>query len=81
VERAEADAVFEQGREVVVAGFSRMDEQTERLEKRFARQDGRIATRERQLGRSSRDSPQPPSADPPSAPRRGKGRSGWAQGG
>jgi transposase len=81
VERAEADAIYEQGREVVVAVLQRMDEQIERLEKRVARQDERIATLERQLGRSSRNSSQPPSADPPGAPPRGKGRSGRKPGG
>jgi transposase len=80
VERAEADAIYEQGRDVVVAVLQRMDEQIERLGKRVARQDERIATLERQLSRSSRNSSQPPSADPPSAPPRGKGRSGRAQG-
>src|SRR5512144_477229 len=58
-----------------------MDEQIQRLEKRVAQQEERIATLERQLKRSSRNSSQPPSVDPPSAPpRRGKDPSGRKQG-
>jgi len=82
VERAEAEAIYDQGRDVVVAVLLRMDEQIGRLEKRVAQQDERIAQLERRLGRSSRNSSQPPSADPPSTPpRRAKGRSGRKQGG
>ncbi|HEV7808939.1 MAG TPA: hypothetical protein VGO80_24255 [Solirubrobacteraceae bacterium] len=39
MERAEAEAIYEQGREVVVAVLLRMDEQIQRLEKRVAAQD------------------------------------------
>jgi len=82
VERAEAEAIYEQGREAVVAVLLRMDEQIGRLEKRVEQQDERIAKLERQLGRSSRNSSQPPSQDPPSvAPKRGKDPSGRKQGG
>jgi transposase len=82
VERAEAEAIYEQGREVVVAVLLRMDEQIRRLEERVARQDERIAELERRLGRNSRNSSQPPSADPPSTPpRRGKDPSGRKPGG
>jgi transposase len=81
VERGEAGAVYEQGRDVVVALLLRMDEQIGRLEKRVAVQDERIAQLERRIGRSSRNSSQPPSSDPPSAPpRRSKDRSGRKQG-
>jgi transposase len=88
VERAEAEAVYEQGRDGVAsvllalsAQNERLEAQVERLTARVARQDERIATLERELGRSSRNSSQPPSADPPSAPpRRGKGSSGRSQG-
>jgi transposase len=73
VERAEAEAIYEQGKDVVVAVLLRMDEQIQRLEKRVAEQDERIAQLERRVGRNSRNSSQPPSADPPgSQPRRGK---------
>jgi transposase len=82
VERAEAEAIYEQGKDVVVAVLLRMDEQIGRLEKRVAQQDERIAQLERRLARNSRNSSQPPSADPPSAPsRRGKDRSGRKPGG
>ena len=77
MERAEAEAIFERGKDVVVVVLLRMDEQIERLEKRVAAQEDRIAQLERQIKRSSRNSSQPPSADPPSSPsRRGKDPSG-----
>ena len=82
MERAEAEAIYEQGKDVVVAVLLRMDAQIQRLEKRVAQQDERIAQLERRLGRNSRNSSQPPSADPPSAPRRrGKDPSGRKPGG
>jgi transposase len=81
VERAEAEAIYDQGREVVVAVLLRMDEQIQRLEQRVARQDERIAQLERRLNRSSRNSSSPPSADPPgSAAKRSKDSSGRSQG-
>ena len=81
MERAEAEAIYEQGKDVVVAVLLRMDEQIQRLEKRVAQQDERIAQLERRLGRNSRNSSQPPSTDPPSTPpRRGKDPSGRKQG-
>jgi transposase len=77
VERGEAEAIYEQGREVVVAVLLRMDEQIQALSERVARQDERIAQLERRVGRSSRNSSRPPSQDPPgAAPKRGKDRSG-----
>jgi transposase len=82
VERVEAEAVFEQGRDAVVSVLLALCEQNERLgaqvEKltaRVAAQDARIAGLERQLGRSSRNSSQPPSADPPGQRRASRGRS------
>ena len=81
MERAQAEAIYDQGREAVVAVLLRMDEQIQRLEKRVAAQDERIVRLERQIGRSSRNSSQPPSADRPgSPPKRGKDRSGRKQG-
>jgi transposase len=82
VERAEAEAIYEQGKDVVVAVLLRMDEQIQRLEKRVAQQDERIAQLERRLGRNSQNSSLPPSQDPPrSAPRRSEDRSGRPPGG
>jgi transposase len=81
VERAEAEAIYDHGRDAVVAVLLRMDEQIGRLEKRLAAQDERIAQLERRIGRSSRNSSQPPSSDPPSTPpKRSKDRSGRKQG-
>ena len=76
MERAEAEAIYEQGREAVVAVLLRMDEQIARLGKRVAQQDERISRLERESKRSSRNSSQPPSQDRPSAPERGKDPSG-----
>jgi hypothetical protein len=81
VERAEAEAIYDQGREVVVAVLLRMDEQIQRLERRVAQQDERIPKLERESRRSSRNSSQPPSQDPPGAPKRGKDPSGRRPGG
>lgn len=82
MDRSEAEAIYDAGREVVVEVLLRMDEQIRRLEERVARQDERIAQLERRLNRSSRNSSAPPSADPPSvAPaRRGRDSSGRSQG-
>ena len=81
MERVEAEAVYEQGREVVVAVLLRMDEQIQRLSERVARQDERIAVLERRLDRNSRNSSAPPSQDPPGAPERKRaGPSGRGQG-
>jgi transposase len=88
VKRREAEQVYEQGRGAVVevllalsAQNERLAAQVEQLTARVVAQDERIASLERRLGRSSRTSSQPPSEDPPgSPPRRGKDRSGRAQG-
>ena len=89
MERAEAEAIYEQGRDAVVTVLLALSVQNERLQAqvetltaRVARQDVRIAQLERRLGRSSRNSSQPPSVDPPgTAPRKGKDPSGRGQGG
>lgn len=81
MERAEAEAIYDQGREVVVEVLLRMDRQIQMLTERVARQDERIAVLERRLNRSSRNSSSPPSADAPSvSPRRGKDPSGRKRG-
>ena len=77
MERVEAEAVYDAGREAVIEVLLRMDAQIQALAERVARQDERIVQLERRLGRSSRNSSQPPSADPPSiSPRREKSPSG-----
>jgi transposase len=88
VERSEAEAIYEQGREAVVrvllalsAQNERLASQVQALSARVARQDERIAQLERRLNRNSRNSSTPPSVDPPSRkPKRGKDPSGRLQG-
>jgi transposase len=81
VERAEAEAIYDAGREAVVEVLLRMDAQIQALTARVARQDERIAQLERRLNRSSRNSSIPPSADPRvGTPKRGKDPSGRKQG-
>jgi transposase len=89
VERSEAEAIYERGRDAVAEVLLALSVQNERLEAqvgelsaRVVRQEERIAQLERRLGRNSRSSSQPPSADPPGAPpRRGKDPSGRKPGG
>lgn len=89
MEREDAEAIYEQGRDAVVAVLlelsaqnARLVAQVEQLTARVARQDERIAKLERKTKRSSRNSSQPPSQDPPSAPpKRGKDPSGRKAGG
>ena len=64
MERVEAEAIYDAGREAVVEVLLRMDAQIQALTARVARQDERIAQLERRLNRSSRNSSVPPSADP-----------------
>ena len=81
MERAEAEAIYDQGREVVVEVLLRMDRQIQALTERVVRQDERIAQLERRLNRSSRNSSSPPSSDQPGeTPKRGKDPSGRGQG-
>jgi predicted RNase H-like nuclease (RuvC/YqgF family) len=81
VERAEAEAIYDAGREAVVEVLLVMDRRIQQLEARVARQDERIAQLERRLNRSSKNSSQPPSADRRSAPRGpSKDSSGRSQG-
>ena len=89
MERAEAEAICDQGRDAAVEVLlalstqnERLTAQVEQLATRVARQEERIAQLERKTKRSSRNSSQPPSADPPGAPpRRGEDPSGRKQGG
>jgi transposase len=87
VERRDAEAIYDQGRDAVVevllalsAQNERLAAQVEQLTAKVARQDERIASLERQLGRNSRNSSQPPSADPPSTLPRSKSPTGRKQG-
>ena len=81
MERAEAEAIYDEGREAVVEVLLAMDRRIAQLEAHVARQDERIAKLERQLNRSSKNSSQPPSAGGPSAPARSKDPSGRPRGG
>ena len=89
MERVEAEAIYDRGRDAVVEVLLALSAQNERLQAqvevltaRVARQDERIAQLERRLNRSSRNSSLPPSVDPPGvAPRRSKDSSGRRQGG
>jgi Family of unknown function (DUF6444) len=77
MERAEAEAVYEQGREAVVAVLLELSAQNALLRRevadlreRVAQQEERIAELERRLNCNSRNSSLPPSQDPPAAPER-----------
>lgn len=81
MERAEAEAIYDQGRETVVAVLLRMDEQIQQLSRQVIKQGKRIDELERRLNRNSRNSSTPPSQDPPGAPERKRpDPSGQAQG-
>jgi transposase len=75
VERREAEAIYDAGREVVVEVLLRMDGQIQQL-------TARVERLERELAKNSRNSSRPPSSDPPgkAPPRREKGRSPRSQG-
>lgn len=78
MERSEAEAIYDAGREAVVEVLLRMDRQIQQL-------TARVGRLERELAKNSRNSSRPPSSDPPSRrkgskPARPKGRSDKAQG-
>jgi transposase len=73
VERSEAEAIYDAGREVVVEVLLRMDRRIQQLE-------ARVEKLERELKKSSRNSSRPPSSDPPGAPARSKDPSGRKRG-
>jgi len=83
MERAEAEAIYEQGREAVVATLLALSAQIAELDKRLSKQEERIAGLERRLNRNSRNSSLPPSQDPPGSPARKRapssGRNAGAQ--
>jgi transposase len=70
MERSEAEAIYEQGREAVVAALLALSAQVAALLAQVEKQEERIAELERRLGRNSRNSSLPPSQDPPEAPGR-----------
>lgn len=75
MERAEAEAIYDAGREAVVEVLLAMDRRIQQLE-------ARVEKLERQLSKSSTNSSLPPSSDPPGKRRavRGKDRSGRSPG-
>ncbi len=78
MERFEAEAIYDAGRDAVVRVLLRMDAQIQAL-------TGRVESPERELAKSSRNSSLPPSSDPPSVKERHKaaspkGPSGRSQG-
>jgi transposase len=75
VERVEAEAIYDAGREAVVEVLLAMDRRIQQLE-------ARVEKLERQLAKNSGNSSRPPSSDPPRrAPGRGKDRSERKPGG
>jgi len=77
MERAEAEAIYAQGRETVVAVLLELSAQNALLRREVAelseanrRLEIRVADLEERLNRSSRNSSLPPSQDPPGAPQR-----------
>jgi transposase len=81
VERAEAEVIYDAGREAVVRVLVELSAQNERLVGQVERLTTRVEKLERELGKNSRNSSQPPSADrSPSTSRRGKGPSGCKAG-
>ena len=75
MERSEAEAIYDAGRETVVEVLLAMDRRIQQLE-------ARVEKLERELAKSSRNSSRPPSSDPPGRlpQRRGKDSSGRRQG-
>jgi transposase len=76
VDRREAEAIYDAGRETVVEVLLAMDRRIQQLE-------ARVEKLERQLASNSRNSSAPPSSDPPGSarPGRDKDRSGRSRGG
>jgi hypothetical protein len=77
VDRREAEAIYDGGRDAVVEVLLALAAQNERLQGHVERLTARVDKLERELVKNSRNSSRPPSADRPGAPpRRGKDRSG-----
>ncbi|HEY5429829.1 MAG TPA: IS66 family transposase [Solirubrobacteraceae bacterium] len=73
MERAEAEAIYDAGREAVVEVLLAMDRRIQQLE-------ARVEKLERELSKSSRNSSRPPSSDPPGSMARSKDPSGRKRG-
>ena len=81
MERADAEAIYEQGRAVVVDVLVALAERVATQDAQIAKLTSRVEELERRLNRNSRNSSVPPSQDPPGTPERKRpGRSGRAQG-
>jgi len=80
VEGAEAEAIYEQGREVVVGVLVALSERVAAQDARIERLAASVEELERRLNRNSRNSSTPPSQDPPGAPERKRAPSGRGQG-
>lgn len=78
MERAEAEAIYDAGREAVVGALVSLAARVEELLEANRALTGRVEWLEQQARRSSRNSSMPPSSDPPGAParppRQGSGR-------
>ncbi len=82
MERAEAEAIYEEGREAVVAVLSVLSARIAAQDAQIAKLAARVEELERRLNRNSQNSSTPPSHDPPGAPARTRpARSGRTQGG
>jgi len=67
MERVEAEAIYDAGREACVEFIVEL---AARYERQIARLEARVARLEQELGQNSRNSSKPPSSDPPSTRRR-----------
>jgi transposase len=75
VERAEAEAIYGEGREGVVAVLVALSERIAAQDAQIAKLARRVEELERRLSRNSRNSSIPPSQDPPGAAGRQRGSS------
>lgn len=82
MERGEAEAIYEQGREAVVAVLLALSARIAAQDAQIAKLAARVEDLERRVNRNSQNSSTPPSQDPPGAPERKRpARSGRKQGG
>ena len=82
MERADAEAIYEQGRQAVVSVLLALSARIDAQDVQIAKLVARVEELEQRLNRNSRNSSAPPSQDPPGAPERKRSeRSGRKQGG